>query len=103
MTDPTRRSTVVRFGVFELDHRTAELRKAGIRIQLHQQPYVVLALLLERAGELVTREDLCKALWNGDTFVDFDHGLNSAVNKLRDTLGDSASNPRYIQTEPRRD
>ena len=93
---------VVQFGVFEVDLRSGELRKAGTRIKLHDQPFQVLAMLLDRPGELVTREEIRQKLWPGDTFVDFDHGLNSAVNRLRDALGDSADAPRFIETLPRR-
>ena len=81
------------FGVFELDLRAGELRKRGLRIRLQQQPFQVLALLLERAGQVVGREELQKALWPADTFVDFDHGLNKAINKIREALGDSAESP----------
>jgi hypothetical protein len=84
---------LVRFGVFELDLAAGELRKNGAKLRLQEQPFQVLALLLERAGEVVTREELRQKLWPADTFVDFDHGLNTAVNKLRETLGDSASSP----------
>lgn len=93
---------VVRFGVFEVELASGELRKNGTRIRLQEQPFQVLALLLERPGEMVTREDLRSKLWPGDTFVDFDHGLNTAVNKLREALGDAASNPRFVQTVARR-
>src|SRR5436190_23855262 len=93
---------VVQFGIFEVDLRSGELRKAGTRIKLHDQPFQVLAMLLDRPGELVTREEIRQKLWPGDTFVDFDHGLNSAVNRLRDALGDSADAPRFIETLPRR-
>jgi eukaryotic-like serine/threonine-protein kinase len=93
---------LVRFGVFELDLRSGELRKSGARLSLQQQPLQVLAVLLEHPGELVTREELRKRLWPDDTFVDFEHGLNAAVKRLRDTLGDSADLPRYIETMPRR-
>ena len=93
---------VVRFGVFEADLRSRELRKSGIRIKLHDQPFQILAMLLERPGELVTREEIRKKLWPGETFVDFDHSLNNAVNRLRDGLGDSADSPRFIETLPRR-
>jgi cholera toxin transcriptional activator len=91
-----------RFGVFEADVRTGELRKHGIRLRLPDQPFVVLVALLERPGELVTREELVKRLWPDGTFVDFDHSLNTAVNRLRETLGDSAETPRFIETLPRR-
>lgn len=91
-----------RFGVFEADAATGELRKAGIRLRLPDQPFRVLILLLERPGEIVTREELRQKLWPDGTFVDFDHGLNSAVNKLREVLNDSASSPRFIETLARR-
>jgi cholera toxin transcriptional activator len=93
---------IARFGVFELDLAAGELRKNGAKLRLQEQPFQVLALLLERAGDVVTREELRLKLWPADTFVDFDHSLNTAVNKLRETLGDSASNPRYIETMARR-
>jgi TolB-like protein/DNA-binding winged helix-turn-helix (wHTH) protein/Tfp pilus assembly protein PilF len=92
----------LRFGVFEVDLRTGELRKHGLRIRLQEQPFQVLATLLERAGQVVTREELQKKLWPADTFVDFDHGLNKAVNKIRDALGDSAESPRFVETVARR-
>src|SRR5713226_7541172 len=93
---------IVRFGVFELDLVAGELRKSGLRIRLQEQPFQVLALLLERPGDVVTREDLRQKLWPADTFVDFDHSLNTAINKLREALGDSASSPRYVETLARR-
>jgi DNA-binding winged helix-turn-helix (wHTH) protein len=93
---------VVRFGVFELDLSAGELRKSGVKLRLQEQPFQVLAMLLQRHGEVVTREDLRQKLWPADTFVDFDHGLNTAVNKLRESLGDSASRPQYIETLARR-
>jgi DNA-binding winged helix-turn-helix (wHTH) protein len=92
----------VRFGVFEADLVAGELRKNGGRIRLQEQPFQLLALLLERPGEVVTREELRQKLWPADTFVDFDHSLNTAVNKLREALGDSASSPRYVETLARR-
>ncbi|HXH51238.1 MAG TPA: winged helix-turn-helix domain-containing protein, partial [Terriglobia bacterium] len=92
----------VRFGVFELDPQTGELRKGGLRIRLQEQPLRVLVSLLERPGELVTREELRKKLWPDDTFVDFDQGLGTAIRKLREALSDSADNPRFIETLPRR-
>src|SRR6266436_3695731 len=92
----------VRFATFEVDLRSGELHKQGIKIKLHDQPFQVLAMLLEHAGELVTREKLHQKLWPSDTFVDFDVGLNSAIKRLRDALGDSAEEPRYIETLPRR-
>ncbi len=91
----------MRFGVFEVNLRTRELRKHGLRIHLSGQPLTILAILVEKHGEIVTREDLKKALWPRDTFVDFEHSLNSAVKKLREALSDSADNPRYIETLPR--
>jgi DNA-binding winged helix-turn-helix (wHTH) protein len=94
--------SLIRFGVFELDLASGELRKNGTRIRLQEQPFRILALLLERPGEMVTREEFRAQLWPADTFVDFDHGLNTAVNKLREALGDSASNPRFVQTVARR-
>jgi len=92
----------VRFGAFEVDLVSGELRKNGTRIRLQEQPFRVLAMLLERPGEMVAREELHSKLWPGDTFVDFDHGLNTAVNKLREALGDAAANPRFVQTIARR-
>ena len=93
---------VFRFGVFEADLSAAELRKSGVRIRLQEQPFQVLAYLLEHPGEVVSREDLRQRLWPSDTFVDFDHSLNTAVNKLREALGDSASSPRYVETLARK-
>jgi Tol biopolymer transport system component/DNA-binding winged helix-turn-helix (wHTH) protein len=93
---------VVRFGAFELDLRVGELRKAGLRVNLQEQPFKVLECLVERPGELVSREELRQRLWKGDTFVDFEHGMNAAVKRLRETLGDSAETPRFIETLPRR-
>ena len=92
----------VRFGAFEVDLRSGEVYKHGIRLKLQDQPFRVLAFLLERPGDVVTREELRQRLWHADTFVDFDTGLNSAIKKLRDVLGDSAEKPRYIETLPRR-
>ena len=91
-----------RFGPYEVDLRSGEVHKHGIRLKLQDQPFRVLALLLERSGEVVTRDELRQKLWPADTFVDFDTGLNSAIKKLRDVLSDSADEPRYIQTLPRR-
>src|SRR5215813_1786322 len=84
---------VVRFGTFEVDLRARELRKSGVRRKLGGQPFQVLAILLERPGDHVTREELHKRLWTDDTFVDFEHGLNAIVNRLREVLGDSSDNP----------
>jgi Tol biopolymer transport system component/DNA-binding winged helix-turn-helix (wHTH) protein len=91
-----------RFGVFELDCDRVELRKAGVRLRIQEQPFRILTELVSASGEVVTREALRHALWPDETFVDFEHGLNAAVNKLRETLGDTASNPRYVETVPRR-
>src|SRR5215471_11968881 len=91
-----------RFGLFEIDLVSGELRKEGARIRLQEQPFRVLAMLLEHPGEMITREEMRTRLWPGDTFVDFDHGLNTAVNKLREALGDAAANPRFVQTIARR-
>lgn len=99
--DPQVRARL-RFGVFELDPRAGELRKHGLRIRLQEQPFQVLAMLVEHSGEVVTREELQKKLWPADTFVDFDHGLNKAINKLREALGDSAESPRFVETVARR-
>jgi TolB-like protein/DNA-binding winged helix-turn-helix (wHTH) protein/Tfp pilus assembly protein PilF len=95
-------SRVLRFDGFELDVRAAELRKAGVKLRLQGQPIQVLATLLNRAGELVTREELRAQVWPAETFVDFDHGLHNAIARLREALGDSAGTPRYIETLPRR-
>lgn len=91
-----------RFGPFELDAPAGELRRHGLKVRLRGRPIEILICLLERTGEVVTREDLRTRLWTSDTFVDFDHGLNSAMNKLREALGDTAENPRYVETVPRR-
>jgi len=99
---PQNRTRITRFGVFELDLSAGELRKSGVKLRLQGQPFQVLALLLERAGDVVTREELQQKLWPSDTFVDFDHSLNTAVNKVREALGDSASSPRYVETLARR-
>jgi len=101
-TSPSPGPHVVRFGVYEVDLRAGELRKRGFRIRLPEQPFQLLAILLEHPGEMVTREDLQKRLWPDGTFVDFEQGLNAAVKRLREALGDSAENPRYIETVSRR-
>ncbi len=93
---------LLRFGVFEVDPASGELRKNGARIRLQGQPFQVLTALLENRGQMVTREELREKIWPADTFVDFDHGLNTAVNKIREALGDSASNPRFVETLARR-
>jgi DNA-binding winged helix-turn-helix (wHTH) protein len=92
----------LRFGLFELDVVAGELRKAGILIKLQPQPFRVLLQLVNRAGTVVTREDIKQDLWSDSTFVDFDHGINFAINQIRAALADSADNPRYIETLPRR-
>src|SRR5215468_4183468 len=94
--------TLIPFGPFEADLASQELRKQGVRLRLPRQSFQILKMLLERPGEVVTREELRAKLWPADTFVDFDHGLNAAVKRLRDALGDTAENPRYIETLPRR-
>jgi TolB-like protein/DNA-binding winged helix-turn-helix (wHTH) protein/Tfp pilus assembly protein PilF len=101
MPDATQAPAVRRFGVFEVNLRSAELRKSGMRLRLSGQPFQVLAVLLERPGEVVTREELHAKLWSSDTFVDFDHGLNNAVARIREVLGDSSDTPRYVETIPR--
>jgi TolB-like protein/DNA-binding winged helix-turn-helix (wHTH) protein/Tfp pilus assembly protein PilF len=95
-------SRAIRFGVFELDLKAFELRKHGLRLRLSEQPFQILAILLEKPGDVITRDELRNRLWPGDTFVDFDHGLNNAVMRLREVLGDSSDNPRFIETLPRR-
>src|ERR1700681_1280954 len=102
MAREVRPRSILRFGVFEVDVRAGELRKQGIRIKLQEQPFHVLTLLLQQPGEVVTREELRSQNWPADTFVDFDNSLNTAINKLREALGDSADNPRFIETLPRR-
>ena len=94
-------SNTVRFGSFELDLRSGELRRQGIKIRLPDQPLQVLQLLLENPGQIVTREEIQRKLWSTDTFVDFEHSLNAAVKRLRETLSDAADNPRFIETLPR--
>ena len=96
------RQDVFRFGVFELDPRAGELRKSGVRLRLQEQPLQVLLMLLERPGDVVTREELQQRLWPDGTFVDFDKGVNTAVQKVRDALGDSPDTPRFVETVPRR-
>lgn len=93
---------VIRFGVFEVDSRAGELRKNGLKLKLAGQPFEFLLLLLERPGEVITREEIQKRLWPADTFVDFEHGINTAVKRVREALGDSAESPRFVQTLHRR-
>jgi len=94
--------SIIRFAEYEVDVRSGELRRQGHRLKLQEKPFQVLAALLSRPGELVTREELRQSLWPADTFVDFEHGLNTAVNKVREALRDSANNPRFVETLPRR-
>ena len=96
---PSRR---YRFGVFEADSATGELRRKGLRVKLNAQPFQLLLLLLERPGELLTREEISRDLWPDGTFVDYEHGVNSAVNRIREALGDAAGNPRFVETMARR-
>jgi len=102
MGSPAAVARILHFGIFEVDLKACELRKHGLRLKLPEQPFQVLVVLLENPGEIVTREDLRNRLWPGDTFVDFDHGLNNAVMRLREVLGDSSENPRFVETIPRR-
>src|SRR5215472_11920693 len=95
-------SGILRFATFEADLRAGDLRRQGKRLKLQDQPFQVLEVLLQRPGEVVTREQLRSQIWQQDTFVDFDNSLNTAINKLREALGDSADNPRFIETLPRR-
>jgi cholera toxin transcriptional activator len=101
-TEARRKSGIARFGVFEVDLDARELRKQGRRLRMQDQPFAVLAVFLDRRGEVVSREELRQKLWSADTFVDFDHSLNTAVNKIREALGDSASSPRFVETLARR-
>jgi len=102
MSPSNREVRLLRFGVFEVDLAAGELRKSGARIRLQEQPFQVLAALLQNAGQVVTRDYLRQTIWPADTFVDFDHSLNTAVNKIRESLGDSASSPRFVETLARR-
>jgi DNA-binding winged helix-turn-helix (wHTH) protein len=94
--------SIVRFSVFELDLRSGELRKSGARVPLPGQPLEILKALLERPGDLITRDELRQRLWRDDTFVDFEDGMNAAIRRLRDALGDDATTPRFVETLPRR-
>jgi cholera toxin transcriptional activator len=102
LPSPSRAAQVLRFGIFEADLVAGELRKNGSKVRLQEQPFQLLAFLLERPGQVVTRQDLREKLWSTDTFVDFDHSLNTAINKLREALGDSASRPRFVETVAKR-
>jgi DNA-binding winged helix-turn-helix (wHTH) protein len=99
---PSLKPSVLRFGIFELDYRTGELRRGGVGVKLPPQPFKVLWLLASRPGEVVSREEIREALWGADTFVDFDSGLNFCINQIRRALHDSAESPRFIHTLPRR-
>src|SRR6476469_493830 len=96
-----RSAQIYQFAAFEVDLARGELRKHGMRIRLQEQPFQILITLLERAGELVNRDELCPKLWPPDTFVDFEQGLGTAIKKLRQALGDDAETPRYIETVPK--
>ena len=101
MTDP-QPARRFRFGVFEADSTLGELRRQGVRVKLNTQPFQMLLMLLARPGELLTREEIARALWPDGTFVDYEHGVNSAVNRIREALGDTAGNPRFVETLARR-
>jgi eukaryotic-like serine/threonine-protein kinase len=102
MAEPGQPARIIRFDVFEVDLQAGQLRKHGLRVRMQEQPFAVLALMLERPGQAITREEFRHSLWPSDTFVDFDHGLNNAINRLREALSDSADSPRFIETLPRR-
>jgi cholera toxin transcriptional activator len=91
-----------RFGVFEADAATGELRKQGLRVKINAQPFQLLCMLLEKPGQVLTREEISRKLWPGGTFVDFEHGVNSAINRIREALGDTANSPRFVETLARR-
>src|SRR5271169_558742 len=100
--EPLRHASVVRFGTFEVSLQSGEMRKGGVRIKVQQQPMKLLEILLEHPGEVVTREELRSRVWANESFGDFDQAVNIAIGKLRSALGDSAENPRYIETLPKR-
>jgi len=100
-TDPFKPG-LLQFGPFEADVQTEELSRQGVQLRLPRQSFQILAILLQKPGQLITRDELQQALWPLDTFVDFDKGINAAINRLREALGDSAENPRYVETLPRR-
>src|ERR1700674_3317715 len=100
--EPLGPTSVVRFGTYEVSLRSGEVRKAGLRIRVQQQPMKLLEILLERPGEVVTREELRSRVWPSESFGDFDQALNIAIGKLRSALGDSAESPRFIETLPKR-
>ena len=101
MNDSNPRPRQFHFSVFEVDLRTGQLRKQGLKVKLHGQPFQVLAMLLERPGEMVTREEIREKLWPGDTFIDFEKSINTSIKRLREALGDDAAAPRFIETLPR--
>src|SRR5579872_3297279 len=98
----TSRPRIIRFSPFELDVRAAELRKQGIKVRLHEQPFRILLMMLEHPGDVVLRDEIRQALWPNNTVVEFDHSINAAIQRLRDALGDSAGRPRYVETVARR-
>jgi DNA-binding winged helix-turn-helix (wHTH) protein len=100
--EPIRPASIVRFGIYEISFQSGDLRKAGVKIKVQQQPLKLLELLLEHPGEIVTREELRSRIWPSESFGDFDQAVNVAIAKLRGALGYSAENPRYIETLPRR-
>src|SRR6266404_9866790 len=102
MGDGGRLAQIICFGMFEADLQTGELRKNGVKVPLQGQPFQVFAFLLQQSGELVTRDELRQKVWPEDTFVDFDHGLNTSITKIRVALGDDADSPRFVETLPRR-
>src|SRR3954469_6540044 len=99
---PTNGAQKYRFGIYEADVRSGELSRDGVKVKLQEQPFQILLVMLGSPGEIVTREELQQRLWPADTFVDFDHSLNTAINKLREALRDSAANPRFIETKAKR-
>ena len=102
MQAPSPPTDIVHFGIFQIDLKARELHKAGVKVKLQEQPFRVLALLVDRAGQVVTREELQEKIWPTDAYVAFDQGLNNAIKKVRDALGDSADSPRFIETLARR-
>src|SRR5262249_58386039 len=102
MAAPVSSADHMQFGVFELDLQNAELRKSGVKVKLQEQPLKILQTLLENPGQIVTREELRRRIWQADTFVEFDQGLYNAMARLREALGDASENPRFIQTVARR-
>src|ERR1700730_5199383 len=102
MATPISQHVLLRFGAFELERRSGELRKDGEIVKLTPQPFKVLTLLARRSGEVVSRDDIRQQSWGGESFVDFEHGLNFGIRRIREALGDNAEAPRYIETRPRR-